>query len=302
MCFSSVNGAWPIQLTPSPPIWLISEVRRSGIQIAMPWQPMPAIARLPSGTRVEVLCGQPEQKNGVRATLPGGAFSAAPWLRGGPCAACSSGESPVCFISRSAITMATPVGDSSPSLGQERCGRPRRSCRSPAAGGRPARCRAAPRAGPRRWRASPRRRGSPRALGEAPRAFRLERPGHADLVEADAERPAALLVDAEIVERLAHVEIGLAGGDDAEARRAAARSPMRSKPLARTKARTAAIFGPCRRFSASSGGSGQRMSSPPGGSWKSVGMTILMRSGSTQTEAPLSTVSEIALKPTQQPE
>ena len=28
---------------------------------------MPATARLPSGTLVEVLCGQPEQKNGVRA-------------------------------------------------------------------------------------------------------------------------------------------------------------------------------------------------------------------------------------------
>jgi hypothetical protein len=35
---------------------------------------MPAIARLPSGTLVEVLCGQPEQKNGVRAT--GGAPTA----------------------------------------------------------------------------------------------------------------------------------------------------------------------------------------------------------------------------------
>ena len=40
---------------------------------------------------------------------------------------------------------------------------------------------------------------------------------------------------------------------------------MRSKPLARTKARTAAIFGPCRRFSCSSGASGLRMPSPPGG-------------------------------------
>ena len=75
MCLSEVNGAWPTQATPSPPMWLISAVRRSGIQIAMPWQPMPAMARLPSGTRVEVLCGQPEQKNGVRATLGGGAFS-----------------------------------------------------------------------------------------------------------------------------------------------------------------------------------------------------------------------------------
>jgi hypothetical protein len=33
------------------------------------------MARLPSGTRVEVLCGQPEQKKGVRATLGGGAAS-----------------------------------------------------------------------------------------------------------------------------------------------------------------------------------------------------------------------------------
>ena len=36
------------------------------IQVAMKWQPMPASARLPSGTRVDVLCGQPEQKCGVR--------------------------------------------------------------------------------------------------------------------------------------------------------------------------------------------------------------------------------------------
>ncbi len=59
-----------------------------------------------------------------------------------------------------------------------------------------------------------------------------------------------------------------------------------SKPLARTNALTAAILGPCKRFSASSGASGLRMPSPPGGSWKSVGITILMRSGSTHTEAP----------------
>ena len=30
--------------------------------VAMKWQPTPAIASLPSGTRVELLCGQPEQK------------------------------------------------------------------------------------------------------------------------------------------------------------------------------------------------------------------------------------------------
>ena len=69
MCFSVVKGDWPIQFTPSAPICEIRSVRRVGMLRAMPWQPMPAMARLPSGTRVEVLCGQPEQKNGVRASL-----------------------------------------------------------------------------------------------------------------------------------------------------------------------------------------------------------------------------------------
>ena len=50
-----------------------------------------------------------------------------------------------------------------------------------------------------------------------------ERPGAADLVEADAEIVAGDLVDAEFVERLAHVEIALAGGDDADLRIAPAR-------------------------------------------------------------------------------
>ena len=50
-----------IQLTPSPPIWMSPSVSRS-IQLAMKWQPMPASACEPSGTLVDVLCGQPEQK------------------------------------------------------------------------------------------------------------------------------------------------------------------------------------------------------------------------------------------------
>ena len=33
------------------------------------WRPMPASAREPSGTRVEVLCGQPEQNKGLRSTV-----------------------------------------------------------------------------------------------------------------------------------------------------------------------------------------------------------------------------------------
>ena len=58
-------AAWPSQGTPSPPIWVKVSVERS-MNRAMKWQPIPASARDPSGTLVEVLCGQPEQKYGVR--------------------------------------------------------------------------------------------------------------------------------------------------------------------------------------------------------------------------------------------
>ena len=37
----------------------------------MPWQPMPALAMEPSGSTVERLCGQPEQKYGWRARVSG---------------------------------------------------------------------------------------------------------------------------------------------------------------------------------------------------------------------------------------
>ncbi len=53
-------------------------------------------------------------------------------------------------------------------------------------------------------------------MREVAHAFRLERPGAADLVEAQAERVGLRLVEPEIVERLTHVEIGFAGGDDAD--------------------------------------------------------------------------------------
>ncbi len=50
--------------------------------------------------------------------------------------------------------------------------------------------------------------------------------GTADLVEPNAEIVALHLVDAELVERLAHVEIALADRDDADLRRAAARGDV----------------------------------------------------------------------------
>ena len=70
MCWSLLKGCWPTQGTPSPPICVKPTVLRS-IQMLMKWQPMPAMAREPSGTRVLVLCGQPEQNQGMRsAPLP----------------------------------------------------------------------------------------------------------------------------------------------------------------------------------------------------------------------------------------
>src|SRR5262245_58588922 len=53
-----------------------------------------------------------------------------------------------------------------------------------------------------------------------------DRPRATDLVEPDAEIVALDLVDAELVERLAHVEIALADGDDADLRIAPARGDV----------------------------------------------------------------------------
>ncbi|MNI03962.1 hypothetical protein D3C73_568750 [compost metagenome] len=56
------------------------------------------------------------------------------------------------------------------------------------------------------------------ALRETGDAFRLQRPGHADLVHADADVGAGLLVQAQVFQRLQHVQVALAGGDDAQPR------------------------------------------------------------------------------------
>src|SRR5262249_55440494 len=58
--------------------------------------------------------------------------------------------------------------------------------------------------------------------------LRLQRPGHTDLVEADAELVGLDLVDAKLVERLAHVEVALAAGDDAKLR---SRSPAQHQAI-----------------------------------------------------------------------
>ncbi len=54
-------------------------------------------------------------------------------------------------------------------------------------------------------------------LGEMAHAIALQRPGHAHLVDDEADFGGVRFVDAEIVERLADIEIGFAAGDDAKA-------------------------------------------------------------------------------------
>ena len=60
---------------------------------------------------------------------------------------------------------------------------------------------------------------------------RLDRPGAAELIEAQAQRVAARLVEAEIVERLAHVEIGLAERHHADLGIGAAREDDAVEPV-----------------------------------------------------------------------
>jgi hypothetical protein len=68
MCLVSVNGAMPIHCAPSAPMCVPITTLRS-IHIAIVWQPMPAETTLPSTAWVELLCGQPEQYQAVRAAV-----------------------------------------------------------------------------------------------------------------------------------------------------------------------------------------------------------------------------------------
>ncbi len=134
MCGVSVNGAWPIHDAPSPPIWVKVSVVRSGIQAAMKWQPMPATAREPSGTRVEVLCGQPEQKYGVRWNSLG--FALPPSTRWAIRARRALTRSTSANAStRSAMASATSVAFSSPLA--RNSWRPASSCLPSTRGRRP---------------------------------------------------------------------------------------------------------------------------------------------------------------------
>ena len=70
-CLRSVKGSIPSHVMPSLPMAQIPArcpKRSSENNVVMPWHPMPAPYKLPSGTFVPQLCGQPEQNHGVRDT------------------------------------------------------------------------------------------------------------------------------------------------------------------------------------------------------------------------------------------
>ena len=112
-CASVVKGACPTQATPSPPIWLKLTVLRS-IHTAMKWQPMPASAREPSGTRVLVLCGQPLQNQGMRSGFLTSSVarlrSLASITASRACMRCSVSASTPSFLRRLAIALAMIAG------------------------------------------------------------------------------------------------------------------------------------------------------------------------------------------------
>jgi hypothetical protein len=85
-----------------------------------------------------------------------------------------------------------------------------------------------------------------RAKRRAPQGSRGQ--AEADLVEAYAERGCGRIVDPKLVRRLANIEVSLARGHDAYARVGVSMTVW-SNAFARANARTASIFGLCRRRS-----------------------------------------------------
>ena len=189
---------------------------------------MPAVARLPSGTLVDVLCGQPEQKYGMRSSVIFG-FASAALLGVDPVDA----RVELFDGARMQIEAANPLRDHARDHRRRELGQ---------RGQQPVAVRAHPFAlfveladHARAHVVAPvvelllqlvlddlplflDDEDLLEPFGELPHALGLERPRHRDLVDAQADLGGVGFGDAEIVQRLPHVEIALAAGDDAEPR------------------------------------------------------------------------------------
>ena len=263
MCGRSVKGAGPIQFAPSPPMWVTASVGRSGSQPPCRGSRCRPARCEPSGTRVDVLCGQPEQKAGEphpadrrgrrRRRRPGRARGASL----GRTRRVEPGPQPRRFDAS--------AGSSSPSEGTS--GAPlvvaladeprpalRRGCRAGA--------RAAPRSRPASLRheqvLGPVRKSASALCGSSGHVMR-------HLVDREPERGGGRCVDAELVERLAHVEVGLAARSRCRAARRSPPSRPRSRPFARTNACAAGKRCSKSRGSTWSGQFDQPMWRPAGG-------------------------------------
>jgi hypothetical protein len=198
---------------------------------------MPAMAREPSGTRVLVLCGQPEQNQGWRSAPLPSVLST--------CSVCCAPSRMASWRSMRAVMSASspafqPLGDGARDQRRRQVGRGAQQQLAVGLG-----------ATIRRRPCRPRRRcelahhigahvGAPvvqlflelvfdhlalfldhqdflQPGGELARGLRLQRPHHAHLVQADAQLAAGGVVQPQVQQRLARVVVGLAAGDDAEA-------------------------------------------------------------------------------------
>ena len=177
----------------------------------MKWQPMPAVAKLPSGSFVEVPCGQPAQNAGMRRSRPGG---------------------------RSGMRGARRIGDVEAGRTQERgkaggddlrrqLHQRRQQRRTGGVGlaadlrplDRPAGCTARRGSAIRRSCASPPPPGCARLpRANCAQALGLQRPGHRHLVERDLR----VALQIEHAQRVHRIGVRAPDGDDADRRVVAA--------------------------------------------------------------------------------
>ena len=116
------------------------------------------------------------------------------------------------------------------------------------------------------------------AVGEGEHALGLERPDEAELEHAQPQALGQRPIDAEVGERLAQIEVRLAGGDDAKARIGA----VEHQPVEGVRAGERAHrlqLEPVQPLLLGERVSGQRMFRPPGGSSKSSGTRTAARQG-----------------------
>jgi hypothetical protein len=204
----------------------------------MKWQPMPAMAREPSGTLVLVLCGQPEQNQGCGRALDAAELEHLHRLLLGlqdrqlrVDARLHVGARPI-FLTRCAMARAISAGD--------RSALARSSVLAARVGHRPFAAREVALDLVELAVDVGAHVGAPvvelflelvfddlalfldhqdllQAGGEVARELRLQRPHHAHLVQPDADLAAGCIVQAQVEQRLAGVVVGLAAGDQAEA-------------------------------------------------------------------------------------